>query len=237
MRVPAEGGKPELVTKIGDSESGHLWPQFLPDGRHYLYTVWAGQAAASAIVAGALDAPAQKTRVLAVGSNPGYADPGYLLFHREGAVYAQPFNASTLAVSGDPVQVADAVTFDASTGLGHFSVARSGTLAYNFSANTNVGAGTLQAELGTWQLSWVDRASAQVVDSVGSPGVYRGFNVSPDTKRVTMPTAATSSCSSREGRTRASRSMRRSTTRCRSGRLTARRSCSRRGGTTSGVCT
>lgn len=42
-RVSAGGGQPVLVTKLDVSrkETSHRWPQFLPDGRHYLYVAQA----------------------------------------------------------------------------------------------------------------------------------------------------------------------------------------------------
>jgi len=185
QRVPAEGGKPEPVTRLAESETGHYWPHFLPDGRHFLYTVWSGKAANRAIMAAALDAPDQKTRVLAAGSNAGYSEPGYLVFHRENAVYAQPFDAGSLKVSGEPARVANEITFDAANGLGHFSVSPKGALAYFFGSNNIAGQGSAQTDLSAWQLSWIGR-SAQIIKAVGPPGVYRGVEFSPKTNRVAV---------------------------------------------------
>ena len=36
-RVPAAGGVPTAVTKLSGSETSHRWPQFLPDGRSFLF--------------------------------------------------------------------------------------------------------------------------------------------------------------------------------------------------------
>lgn len=38
-KVPASGGKPVAVTKLDKPNgiSSHRWPQFLPDGRHFLF--------------------------------------------------------------------------------------------------------------------------------------------------------------------------------------------------------
>jgi Tol biopolymer transport system component len=188
QRVPAEGGKPEAITKLTESEAGHYWPHFLPDGRHFLYTAWSGQAANRAVMAGSLDSPEQKTRVLPVGSNAGYSEPGYIVFHREDAVYAQTFDAGSLTISGEPVRIAnDEITFDAATGLGNFSVSHRGALAYFFSSN-NAGAGAQAGaltDLSEWQLSWITRA-AQILKPVGPPGVYRGVEVFPKTDRVAV---------------------------------------------------
>ena len=44
-RVPAAGGEPTPVTRLDKSrqELIHLWPHFLPDGRHFIYTVYSSQ--------------------------------------------------------------------------------------------------------------------------------------------------------------------------------------------------
>src|SRR5262249_37187427 len=89
FRVSAEGGKPEPVTSLESGESGHYWPHFLPDGRHYLYTAWNGEATKRAVMVGTLGSK-EKTRVLAAESNVAYAGPGFLVFRRGNAVYAQP---------------------------------------------------------------------------------------------------------------------------------------------------
>src|SRR5215831_16906046 len=185
QRVPAEGGKPEAITHLAESESGHYWPQFLPDGRHYLYTAWSVQPGGRSIVAGTIDSPDQKTKVLPAGSNAGYAEPGYLLFHREEAVYAQSFNLGKLSVSGEPVRVANEISYDNGNGRGDFSVSLNGVLTYFYTSNIGASAASGQAELSEWQYSWATR-TAQILESTGPPGVYRGVNISPDTKRVAV---------------------------------------------------
>ena len=186
FRVPAEGGTPEPVTNVEGSATGHYWPRFLPDGRRYFYTAWSIQAPDRAIVAATLGTKTS-TRVLSVGSNAAYAEPGYLVFHRESAVYAQAFDADTLSVSGEPVRIADDVTFEDSNGLGHFSVATSGALVYSFAEGGNVAASATvpTSDMSEWQLVWVDR-SAQVIDRPGPPGAYRGVELSPDGKRIAV---------------------------------------------------
>jgi Tol biopolymer transport system component/predicted Ser/Thr protein kinase len=185
QRVPAEGGKSTAVAPPDASESGQYWPQFLPDGRHYLYTSWSGQAANRAIIAASLDAPTQKTRVLPIGSNAGYADPGYIVFHREGGVYAQSFAPGSLKVSGEPMRIADEVTYDGGTGRGDFSVSRAGAIAYFYSSTNAGGTGGAQTDLSEWQMSWVSR-NGQQLEVVGPSGVYRGLDVNFDTKRVAV---------------------------------------------------
>src|SRR6185369_14317640 len=77
------------------------------------------------------------------------------------------------------------ITYDNSTGRGDFSVSPKGALAYNYSSS-NVGGPTgAQTDLSEWQYSWMTR-TAQIQQFVGPQGVYRGVNVSPDTKRVAV---------------------------------------------------
>jgi Tol biopolymer transport system component len=182
FRVPAEGGKPEALTALDPAETGHFWPQFLPDGQHYLFTAWSGQSAARAIYVGALGSK-EKTRVLAAESNAVYAGTGHLLFHRGNTVYAQPFDANTSVLSGEPVRVADPIGFDDGDGRGHFAASQNGVLAY-FQAGGPTGSGP-QSDSSQWHLAWASRAG-QLVDTPGPSGVYRGVDVSPDARRIAV---------------------------------------------------
>jgi eukaryotic-like serine/threonine-protein kinase len=184
FRVSAQGGKPEVLTTRGPSESGHYWPHFLPGGRRFLYLAWSPQAGGRAIFAGSLDSK-DKVKVIAAESKAEYAEPGYLLFRRESAVYAQPFSAKTLAVSGEPVRVADGVASNGSFGEGSFSVSHAGPLLYYFGAGGTVSGTGPQTDNADWQLAWVDRAGGQV-GTVGPPGPYRGVELSPDGTRVAV---------------------------------------------------
>ena len=179
FRVPAEGGKPEALTTIEASETGHLWPQFLPDGQHYLFSAWSDQAPGRAIYAGVLGSK-QKTRLLAAESNAVYAGAGQLLFHRGNTVYAQAFDVKTPSVSGEPVTVADQVSFDAANGRGHFSASQGGVLVYF----QNSGAvGTNSFDSAEWHMAWVSR-TGQPLQTPGPAAVYRGIESSPDTTRI-----------------------------------------------------
>jgi hypothetical protein len=183
FRVPAEGGTPERVTALEAGETGHFWPSFLPDGRRFLYTVWSGDPSLRAVYVGELGAT-QRTRVFAGESNAVYSDTGHLLFHRGKAVFAQPFDVKSLALSGEPVRVADEVTFRETDGRGHFAVSRSGVLAYFENSGVTATLGP-QGENAEWHLAWATR-SGQVVDRPGPVGNYRGMEVSPDATRIAV---------------------------------------------------
>jgi serine/threonine protein kinase/Tol biopolymer transport system component len=183
FRVSAEGGKPEPLTTLDAKESGHFWPHFLPDGRRYLYLSWASSETDRAIFAGALDSK-ERTRVTAAGSKALYAEPGYLLYQREEAVYAQRFDEGRLSVSGEPVRLADEVTSNGTEGEGDFDVSTTGVLVYH---RTTGGQGLVgpQSDDANWQLRWISREGRDL-ETAGPYGPYRGFEVSPDGRRVAV---------------------------------------------------
>jgi Tol biopolymer transport system component len=183
FRVSAQGGKPTQLTTLDATEAGHFWPHFLPGGQRFLYLAWAGAEGGRAIVAGALDSK-EKTRVIAAESKGLYAEPGYLVYRREDAVYAQRFDERRLAVSGEPVRVADEVTSNGTEGEGDFDVSSGGTLVYYRSAGGQGLVGP-QSEGANWQLRWISR-EGQDLERAGPYGPYRGFELSPDGKRIAV---------------------------------------------------
>ena len=178
-RVSAEGGKPEPVTTLEAGETGHYWPHFLPDGRHYLYTAWNGETAKRSIAVGVLGGK-EKTRVAAADSSSAYAEPGFLLFRRGNALYAQPFDWKKPALSGEPARVADEISYVSNNGWTDFSVSPAGVLGY-FQDPGAAGAG----QDFDWQPAWTD-LKASVLETPGPPGVYRGIELSPDGKRIAV---------------------------------------------------
>lgn len=182
LRVSAEGGKPAAVTTIDAQETGHYWPGFLPDGRRFLYLAWSGQAANRAVFVGKLDSK-EKTKLLAAESNAAYAAPGYVLFHREASLFAQPFDAGKLALRGDPVHVADQVATSSANGRGNFDVSQNGVLLY-YQGTVNVAAGR-GGTVGNFQLGWVDRSGRALADA-GETGTFGDFDLSPDGKLIAI---------------------------------------------------
>jgi eukaryotic-like serine/threonine-protein kinase len=177
-RVSASGGEPTPVMTPDQSRQqiAHRWPNFLPDGRHFLFHVYSAQPDATGIYVASLDGK-EKRRLLAADSQATYASPaaggGYLLFVREGALLAQPFDVSSLTLTGDSVTVIDQVRRSPS-GRGYFSVSENGVLIYAQS-----GGGEDQ------QLTWFDRAGKQL-ELVGALGNFRSPRLSPDEKRVAV---------------------------------------------------
>ena len=100
--------------------------------------------------------------------------PGYLLFVRDGALMAQPFDATKLRVSGDAVPVADQVDAQATRAQNQFSISQNGVLAYTSGRS---GGGSL--------LTWFDR-SGKPTGTLGEPNALSWGAISPDGKFVAV---------------------------------------------------
>jgi len=118
-RVPASGGVATLITKVDGErkEAGHGYPQFLPDGKRFLYFVESTDTNIQGVYAASLDHPEQRTLILRTANKAVYAPPrgdapGYLLWVQDQTLLAQRFDASSLALAGDPASVAQEITLN-----------------------------------------------------------------------------------------------------------------------------
>jgi Tol biopolymer transport system component len=103
-RVPASGGKPVPVTTLDRSKyTTHRWPQFLPDGKHFLYLAahhMGDRQGNSGIYAASVDGGTPKF-VLHTNGSVFYSS-GNLLYFRDGSLVAQEFDADRLELRGEP---------------------------------------------------------------------------------------------------------------------------------------
>src|SRR5262249_25420817 len=106
-RVSATGADLKLLVSLDRSkrEWNYNSPYILPDDRHFLYFIQSGTPGAAGVFLGSTDG-SLKQQVLAINTNAVYAesgrgDGGYLLFMREGALLAQPFDLKQLKLTGE----------------------------------------------------------------------------------------------------------------------------------------
>jgi eukaryotic-like serine/threonine-protein kinase len=179
-RVPASGG---IATRISTpdptrGESTNRWPEFLPDGKHFLYFGGdvsgsiAESAASNAIFVGALGSN-QKTFVTKGTGNASYVAPGYLLYYRDKTLFAQPFDADELKVSGDPVALLTDVAYTPRISHTAFSAAE-GVLVAQRGSGVSVS-----------QLVWYDR-KGNAVGSVGERENVVNVTLAPDGKTLAL---------------------------------------------------
>ena len=175
LRVPSAGGSPTPVTLIDLSQQalGHSWPYFLPDGKHFLYTIAASNPENSGIYVGSLDSKDAKL-ILKASSSALYGPPGYLLFNRAGTLLAQPFDADRLELKGDAIPMAEGVQFNAANGKAAVAVSSNGVLAYRLAPTAAQN-----------KLEWVDRKGVEQ-PLAAPPRAYRNPRLSPDGQRVAV---------------------------------------------------
>ncbi len=138
-RVSVFSGAVEDVTHLSTDarETGHWWPQFLPNGEHVLYSVASADSGRVGLYVAPLSG-GQPRRLLDVSAAGAvYAWPGYLLFTRNRTLMAQPFDQSSMRVSGTPTPIATDVSppdlmegpqvSASATGLLGFSSGRTGS--------------------------------------------------------------------------------------------------------------
>ncbi len=144
LRVSAEGGEVEELTKLDPGESDHRWPQFLPGGRAALFEVLDAQVANSSagslghdIAVVDLEKGTRKTLIESAGC-PKYVASGHLLFGRDGILYAAPFDPERLELRAPPSPVLEGVAMWSSpsiagvaSGVVHYDIARDGTLLFS----------------------------------------------------------------------------------------------------------
>ena len=113
--VSAAGGTATPLT-TPEGRTHHWWPDFLPDGRRFLFESFGLQAETAGahaetagVYLGSLDAPDEVRRLLPVPMRVKYGS-GHLLFVQDGStLMAQPFDAARAELTGDPVAVLSSV--------------------------------------------------------------------------------------------------------------------------------
>jgi Tol biopolymer transport system component len=167
MRVAASGGRPEPLTTFDRNlgETHHLYPAFLPDGRHYTYYVNSRE---RGVYVGELGSttharlfdPDPALPPAAAVTPAVYAPTGHLLYVRDRVLMARRFDPGSLAVSGEPTTLVQTVDYDP-PGQAAFTVAE-GIVVYRASQHR------------------------PVADLESPPGAFRTLALSPDGRTVAV---------------------------------------------------
>jgi Tol biopolymer transport system component len=181
FRVGAAGGTVAPVTALAEDETNHRWPQFLPDGHHFLYLRVSSDPNRMGVYVGSVDAKPEEqslTRLLATNRQAYYAaaaggGTGHLIFMRDTTLMAQPFDPVRLELSGEQMPVAEGVDSFEAAAAGLFSVSESGTLVYRPSPGSSV------------VPTWFDERG-EPAGTLAEPGDYANAAVSPDGTRIAV---------------------------------------------------
>lgn len=133
--VSDAGGVPSAAVRPDTTKAESVgWPEFLPDGRRFLYLALGST---PMLMAGTLGST-KATSLGPIESQVSYVEPGYLLFTRSGTLVAQRFDARRLKLKGDPFPVVAERVAPAPNGQVALSVSKNGTLAYTTSTIPDV---------------------------------------------------------------------------------------------------
>jgi Tol biopolymer transport system component len=177
-RVPAAGGEVKSVLQLDTSrqERSQIEPQFLPDGRHFLYRSVAGteDAEKAALYVGSLGSKEIKL-LSAADSNATSVLPGFLLFGRQETLLAQPFDVQKLRLTGEPIPVATehVARWPSPAAVSLFSASQNGVLVHLNTTSPNI------------QLAWYKRDGARL-GPIGEPGPNEGMRISPDETQLVL---------------------------------------------------
>jgi len=138
-RAPADGTTPAVLVRSADEFRDVT--DFLPDGRHILFSVRSSDPEKAGTFVSAIDG-SQRSRILPFPSRAQYA-VGRILFVRDRILYAQAFDVPSLQVSGTPLRLAESAAVV-------FSASKTGAVAYLPLDGSERPDST--------QLSWMDRA-------------------------------------------------------------------------------
>jgi serine/threonine protein kinase len=182
LRVSAEGGKPEIITKPDPKreESSHRLPFCLPNGKGILFTIMRHAWDPEPWIAVLRSDTREWQTLLQDAADARYLPIGYLVFLRQGTLMAVRFDQAGLRIIGQPVALVENVrqTFSgnsgANTAAGQFAISETGSLIY---AEGGIDKPLMNS------LVWLDLTGIeQEVTPLRFP--YEGPRLSPDGKRI-----------------------------------------------------
>jgi hypothetical protein len=164
------------ATSLLPGQISHMWVQFLPDGKGFIYLARTSLAA---------DDPQAKMYAQSLAGGPpaelltienrAVAVPDYLLFARQQNLFAQRIDWSTLRRIGEPVLLArNVATPPAYLGTSEFTASQNGVLIYGSAEGPSFD-----------QLKWYSRDGA-TIGSLDPVVDYQQFTLSPNGKHLAL---------------------------------------------------
>ena len=176
-RISANGGTSVAVTEFDKehTETSHRWPQFLPDGKHYIFFLRNWDKERTGIYVGSLDSKERRS-LLHTGYRAVYVPQGYLLYMQDQTLVAQAFDAQKAELKGEPAPLPDHPAVVGPNSAAMFSVSETGVLLYYPNVTGVFG----------WNLVWHDR-TGKTLETVGQD-FFAQPTISPDATKVAVAT-------------------------------------------------
>jgi Tol biopolymer transport system component len=180
LQLSAGAGKPAAATELDASqhEVRHAFPNFLPDGRHFLFVAESEGAGPVAYI-GVLNSR-ERHPLRGIASEVKYSASGHVVFVRDGSLMAQRFSVERFELSGEPFAVAE-LGLNPVARSWPYSLSTTGALAYRAFPRTR--------DVPNTQLAWFDRTGKQLA-LVGPSGDYRRPSLSADDHYVAFERGA-----------------------------------------------
>jgi serine/threonine protein kinase len=170
-QVAATGGTASAASRMDHEhkETMNAWPHFLPDGEHFLYLADKDSSANDFNLKVGSTKTLEGKTLVTVNSPAEYSN-GYLLYVRKDLLVAQPFDPSSLKVTGEPIPLSGHVS--AAGGLALFGASNDGTLIYQHGQGG-----------GDNSIIAVNRHGDSAVQ-IGPSDRYGDFTLSPDNTKL-----------------------------------------------------
>jgi serine/threonine-protein kinase len=175
MQLPAAGGTPVELTKLGEGELSHRWPQFLPGGKQVLFTSYGSGDRNAGRIEVVDVGTGKRTVVHQGGTYARYADSGHLLYLNNRTLFAAQFDRGSLRMTSLPAPVLQDIGTNVEGG-GQYDVSASGTIVYL----TGQAAGARNA------LVWADRQGKTTLVTDTRREYQTPPRLSPDGRRVAV---------------------------------------------------
>ena len=166
-RIRATGGTLEDATALRPGAGSQRWPQFLSDGRHFIFTESRGS-----IMIATLDSKSS-TEIVNTAATGVYAPPGFLMFVSPGStrLLAQPIDPRSFTLNGAARELFDDVRYAPGSGFPPVSVSANGLLAYWDGTTVST------------ELEWFDRQGNRI-STRPVPAETHVFAISPDSRQI-----------------------------------------------------
>jgi hypothetical protein len=176
LRLVPGGGTATPVTSLLPGQVSHMWVQFLPDGKHFIYLARTSLTSSdpdAKIYAQSLEG-GPPIMLLATQSR-AVAVPDYLLFARDRTLFAQRMDWKALRKIGEPSLLARSVAASpAYLGTSEFTASQTGVLIYGTATGSSFD-----------QFNWYAR-DGSVIGSLDPVIDFQQFTLSPDGKHLAL---------------------------------------------------